>query len=224
MPEQWDKNNPPEEFWGSRIDFGPMTWGRPGRREFFKLGTSFFSIVAVIFVAYVVITSELSLLPVLCLLVMVLAYWPSVWHRVFPVPVALRIDSLYYLCFEDRFRVRVDSARPYAPMRGEGSAVKETIRFTEGDVKSLSLSEQLVQLPVVEVSTPVVQLNFVLQDGNEYRHDHVLASEWASEWASGEDSDHGRFLELLDRLEAILGRERIEGFVTAREAVERAAK
>jgi len=220
MPEPWDKNNPPEEFWGSRIDYGPMTWGDPSWHGFFKRGSSIVRIVAILLVVFVALASEFSLLWALIVLVAIWIYWPAVWLSVFPVPVALRIDSLYYLCFEDRFRVRVDSTRPYAYRENVAMPVTETVRFTEEDVKSLSLSEQLMQQPGVEESTPVVQLNFLLQDGSEYRHDHFLASEWAF----GEYADHGRFLELLDRLEAILGRERIEGFVTAREAVERAAK
>ena len=216
MPEQWDKDNPPEEFWGSSGTIGrKLLWLAVAFPYLFGATVAVLSLMfigVILTVDRVAVLSPLfsiSILSVSCIFIHIIARCLGSAH------------SLYYHVYDDTFKVRVDVTGPIlirAVIRRR--PLKKVFRFTEKDVQTLSLSGQLLELSGMEVLTPVVRLNFLLQDGNEFRHDHYLTAGRGG----GGDADHGRFLELLDRLEAILGRDRMEGFVTAREAVERAAK
>lgn len=226
MSEAWDKDNPPEEFWGSSI-LTEIFVLRASSPNTMRLGTwlSYASIpvsiglVAAILFGYYTLFAGLALLQMTLLLGGWVCSQKS--NRAIMECMNDGIHSLYYLFGDDSFRVRVDSTGPLTPEEMEDAELqKGTFRFTQDDVNALSISEQLVHLPQPWKQAKAIRLVFTLHGGKQYRHDQLLAPVSVR----GEDADSRRFLELLDRLERILGADRIESaesLMSARDAVRR---
>ena len=211
----WDKDNPPAEFWGSDMQFGWRLWLLAVPRWFCRWAT-----MAAIAALFGIIVSLLIFAEwwQAFLLVMIIQFgflWAS--DRFLPTST-----FLYYQFFDDILRIRVDANGPITLRdlfsRRFGA---KTIRFTEDDVKALSVSQRPEYFPHVNKSMPAIRLTFTLLSGEAYRHSQLLDAKPHREHIANLRD----FQALLDRLESALGPDRIEtaaSLKSAREALQRA--
>lgn len=219
----WDKDHPPEEFWGSNLQFG--AWVRHLGRPAIYLWLAMLATPLTVFFVLTILSvtrfwsSPHALLGAAISLGAV--YLFVVLSMVFVLYALRNSYGLYYLCFPDSFRVRVDRTGPIALSVLRFKLPTEQVsRFTSDNVTTLSVSEDTMSLPRPWKRCPAITLLFRLQDGTEFRHTQRLCGVLES----GTVKQLRRFQDLLDRLEAILGPDRIdsaERFARARETTRR---
>ncbi|MBX3180630.1 MAG: hypothetical protein KF886_25065 [Candidatus Hydrogenedentes bacterium] len=198
----WDKEHPPEEFWGSDLHFG---WGQwlLSQRIWFACVAAFVLLIISLLTALLLLGANEFFPGLLFAGVMAFAF-----GQLYALSnVIQHCHQLYYLFKDNSFQVRVDFAGPIAFWRVLLRRKSEgTTRFTQDEIRMVSISQEQKLFPRERTSARAIRLKFTLFNGEEYLHTQMLNVEPHFELVE----DLRQFHRLLDRLESVLGPDRIE--------------